>query len=164
MRVAGLDVGDRTIGVAVSDEMETVAQGVEVLRRTSSPRDVRAVVELVGRYGVGRIVVGLPRSMNGGVGPQAQKVMAFAQELQRAVHVPVDLWDERLTSRMAERAMLEADLSRAKRRRLVDRVAAALILQGYLDARRARAAGDTVVRGTPGPEGSGEADGSSETR
>lgn len=152
MRVVGLDIGDRTIGVAVSDEDQILATGVRVLRRTSEADDVQAVLGLVGQQGAGRIVAGLPRTMNGSIGPQAEKVLGFVAALRRECDLPVDLWDERLSTRAAERAMLEANLSRARRRSIVDQVAATVILQGFLDARRAR------------PVPGSESDGSMETR
>jgi putative Holliday junction resolvase len=133
----GLDVGDRTIGVALSDETGTVAQGLQVLRR-SGPADVARVVELAREHGAAEIVVGLPRTLTGAVGPQAEKVLAFVAALREASPVPVATWDERLSTRVAERVLIEADLRRERRKEVIDRVAAAVILQGYLDARRNR--------------------------
>ncbi len=139
MRVIGLDIGDRTVGVAVSDEGGIVARGLCVLARRGDARDVAAVAGLVAREGAGLVVAGLPKTLRGEAGPQAGKVERFVADLRAAVPVPVELWDERLTTRIAERSLLEADLSRRRRRHLVDQVAAAVILQGYLDARFARA-------------------------
>lgn len=138
MRILGLDVGSRTIGVAVSDALGLSAHGVTTLRRSGLSKDIRAVQDVMQAYGVREVVVGLPRNMNGSLGPQARRVQAFAEKLRAAVAVPVVLWDERLTSREAERVLVEADMSRRKRRAVVDRVAAVLILQGYLERRRAR--------------------------
>jgi putative Holliday junction resolvase len=132
----GLDIGDRTVGVAVSDESGTLARGLGVIRRTSPGRDVRAVAELAAREGVGLIVAGLPRSLRGQIGPQAQKVLGFVAALREACPIPVELWDERLTTRIAEQSLRERSVSGRRRKAAVDRVAAAVILQGFLDARR----------------------------
>jgi putative Holliday junction resolvase len=136
MRHLGLDVGDRTIGVALSDESATLASGLETLKRQGPRKDVRAVAELVRRHDVGEVVVGLPRKLDGGLGPQAQKVLAFMDELRLAVRVPVVPWDERFTSAVAQQALIEADVSRKGRKAVVDKVAAILILQNYLDYRK----------------------------
>lgn len=133
MRIAGLDVGDRTIGVAVSDPLGWTAQGVGVIRRRTLEQDLQALCALFREHGVERMVVGLPRNMNGTYGPRAQAARSFAQALARASGLPVDLWDERLTTALAERTLLEADTSRARRKQVVDKLAAQIILQGYLD-------------------------------
>lgn len=134
-RALGLDVGDKTLGVAVSDELALTAQGVEVRQRTSASRDADYIKDLVGRYDVDVIVVGLPKNMDGSIGPQAQKTMAFAEQLRHQCAVPVIEWDERLTTRQAERVLLEADASRRRRKQVRDKLAAQLILQAYLDWR-----------------------------
>ncbi len=136
-RILGLDPGDRRIGVAVSDELGLVAQGVAVVERTTAEADAEAIAALVERYGASEVVVGLPRNMDGSLGTRAEASLALAADLERRLGVPVRTWDERLTTRAAERALLEGDTSRRRRRRVVDKVAAALILQGYLDRRRA---------------------------
>lgn len=137
-RLIGLDVGDATIGVAVADELGLTAQGLGVVRRSSLTRDLRGLEDLLEPYPPGRFVVGLPLNMNGTMGPQAQKVQAFAAEVQRHFDVPVDTWDERLSTMGAGRVLREGGLSRAKRKRVIDKLAAAFILQGYLDSRRTR--------------------------
>ncbi|MBE3590322.1 MAG: Holliday junction resolvase RuvX [Firmicutes bacterium] len=137
MRVLALDVGDRTLGVAVSDPFGWTAQSLGTLRRTRDERDFEAVLELVRRYGAERVVVGLPRNMDGTEGPRALRTRRFAEALRRRLPVPVEEWDERLTTVQAERALLDADVSRARRRRVIDGMAAALILQSYLERRRA---------------------------
>lgn len=137
-RIAGLDVGDRTIGVAVSDPLGWTAQGVTVIRRESLDKDLARLEAICGQYGVTRLVVGLPRNMNGTEGPRAEAVRAFAREVEARLGLPVTLWDERLTTMQAERALLEADLSRARRRQVIDRLAAQLILQSFLDHQAAR--------------------------
>lgn len=136
MRLLGLDVGDKTIGVAVSDPLGLTAQGVEVIRRQGRERDLVRLQELVQSYGVDTIVMGLPKNMDGSLGKQVEKVMAFADLVQKNLDLPVVLWDERLTTMAAERALLEADLSRGRRREVIDKMAAVLILQGYLDRQR----------------------------
>lgn len=133
----GLDVGDRTIGVALSDETGVLAQGLQVVRRTSPADDVARVLALAQQHGAEEIVVGIPRTLAGALGPQARKVLAFVAALREASPVPVTTWDERFSTRVAERALIEADLRRSRRKAVIDRVAAAVILQGYLDARRA---------------------------
>jgi putative pre-16S rRNA nuclease len=129
MRYLGLDVGDRRIGVALSDETGTLATGLPTLGRVGPRKDVRALAELIRRNEVGEVVVGLPRRLDGGLGPQAQKVLAFMEDLRPAAKVPVVPWDERFTS-------VVADVSRRDRKALVDKVAAILILQNYLDYRK----------------------------
>jgi len=135
VRIGGLDVGDRRIGVAISDEMGWTAQGVAVLKRTHLEADLEALRACLAPYAPTAIVVGLPKNMNGTLGPQAEKALAFAREAEVALGVPTVMWDERLTTVGAERVLLEADLSRARRRQVIDKVAAVLILQGYLDNR-----------------------------
>ncbi len=137
-RILALDYGDKTIGVAVSDELGLTAQGVTVIRRSSRDADMVALRGLVDRFGIERIVVGLPRNMDGSIGPKARLAQRFGESLTAALGLPVEFEDERLTTAAAERALLEADVSRAGRRRVVDRLAASLILQGYLERERRR--------------------------
>lgn len=138
-RVLGLDPGERTVGVAVSDPLGLTAQPAGEFPRGTPEAEAQAVRELLARYGAGEVVVGLPRRLDGSLGPEAERVQAWAAELARLLGVPVRLWDERLTTREAERVLLAADASRRRRRARAHRVAAALILQTYLD--RARAGG-----------------------
>lgn len=135
-RVLGLDPGERLVGVAVSDELGLTAQPVGEVRRGTPEADAGALAELARRYGVAEIVVGLPRRLDGRLGPEAEGVRAWAAEMERRLGLPVRLWDERLTTREAERLLLAADLGRRRRRRVLHRLAAALILQSYLDRRR----------------------------
>lgn len=132
-RLLGLDVGDRTIGVAVSDELGITAQAVGVHRRTSWAADLAYLNELLRRYDPAAIVVGLPKNMDGSLGPQAQKTLAFMARLRQACDRPVIAWDERLTTRLAERILLEGDTSRRRRKHVRDQLAAQLILQTYLE-------------------------------
>jgi len=140
VRVLGLDVGDVRIGVALSDETATIAGGLPTLARVGPRKDVRAVAALVREHGVTEVVVGLPRRLDGSLGPQAEKVQAFAADLRQSVRVPVQEWDERFTSVAATRALIEGGVKRRDRRQSVDKVAAVLILQGFLDHRKLAAA------------------------
>jgi putative Holliday junction resolvase len=129
----GLDVGDRYVGIAVSDPLGLTAQGLPTLERIGASRDIAAMTGLVETWDVHLIVAGLPRHMDGRLGRQSEKVRDFVTRLQEAVNLEVVYWDERLTTVAAHRSMLEGNLSRKKRKRAVDRVAAVMILQGYLD-------------------------------
>ena len=135
MRVLGLDVGERRIGVAVSDALGITAQRLTVVeRREHLSQDVEAMATLVKTNQVDAVVVGLPVTMQGSVGEQAKRVMTFVEALRETLRCPVELLDERLTTVQGERSLLETDTSRKKRKRLIDQVAAQLILQAYLDA------------------------------
>jgi putative Holliday junction resolvase len=136
MRYLGLDVGDARIGVALSDETATLASGLATLQRSGPRKDLKAVAELVRRHQSGEVVVGLPRSLDGSLGPQAQKVLAFMEELRAMVKVPVVPWDERFTTVVAQQALIESGVSRRDRKEVVDKVSAILILQNYLDYRK----------------------------
>jgi putative Holliday junction resolvase len=144
VRIGGLDVGDKTIGVALSDELGWTAQGLEVIRRKSLEQDLARLDEIARQYGVERWVVGMPRNMNGTYGPRAELTRAFMQSLAEHSRLPVEPYDERMTTMAAERVLLEADVSRAKRRRVIDKMAAAVILQGYLDGQERRSPGSFV--------------------
>jgi putative Holliday junction resolvase len=135
MRILGLDVGSKTIGMAVSDELELVANTLATLQRKGMEQDLRNLAAVIAEQEVGAIVVGLPKNMNGSLGPSAQMVLELVEELKRTVAQPVVTWDERLSTVAAEKALLEADMSRKKRKKVIDQVAAVLILQGYLDSR-----------------------------
>jgi putative Holliday junction resolvase len=139
MRILALDVGDRRIGLAISDEEGWTAQPIETLARTNLKRDLLCLIELIRNRGVTEIVVGLPRHLDGHLGPQAEKVLTFVESLRRQTPVPVLMWDERLTTREAERTLIQAHVRRRKRKTVVDQMAAVLILQGYLDARESAA-------------------------
>jgi putative Holliday junction resolvase len=136
MRTLGLDVGTKTIGVAVSDGLGLTAQGVTTVRRTSLKADLAALTALAREHEVERVVVGLPLNMDGSEGPRAEASRKFADTVSQALGVPVEFWDERLSTVAATRTLLEADVSRARRREVIDQVAAQFILQGWLDARR----------------------------
>jgi len=136
MRIMGLDVGTKNIGLAVSDETCTIAQGKETVRRESDSQAVGKIRSIAGEYGVERIVVGLPVHMNGTVGERALDSRRFAELLERETGIPVILWDERLSTKEAEDIMIKADVSRKKRRKVIDKLAAQVILQNYLDSER----------------------------
>jgi len=135
-RVLGLDVGARRIGLAVSDPLGLTAQGLETLHRKNKKYDFSFLYRVIRDYGVKEIVVGLPLRMSGAEGVQAQKIQIFAEELHKHFKLPVHLWDERLTSAEANRLLRETDLSIEKRGQAVDRMAAILILQGWMESRR----------------------------
>lgn len=133
MRILGLDMGSKRIGIAMSDELGLTAQGLESMQCKDPATDMDRILKLVADYSVDEIVVGMPFNMDGSEGPQAKKVRVFMQSLGDRVAVPVREWDERLSTVAAERTLLEADMSRSKRRKVVDKLAAVIILQGYLD-------------------------------
>lgn len=135
MRWLGLDYGDRRIGVALSDEMGWTAQGLTVIERKTPETDLRHIGDLVRDHNVSGIVLGLPKNMNGTIGPRGDICIAFAETLRETLKLPVHLWDERLTTVSAERTLLEADVSRKKRKQVIDKMAALLILQGFLDSK-----------------------------
>ncbi|RKY43143.1 MAG: Holliday junction resolvase RuvX [Candidatus Makaraimicrobium thalassicum] len=134
MRVMALDIGTKNIGVAVSDETGILAQAKGPVRRTSTARAVTRIRELVEQFNVGEIVVGLPLNMNGTMGRRAEDSVKFAGILKQRTSLPVKLWDERLSTREAEAVMIEASVTRKKRKKTVDGLAAQIILQGYLDS------------------------------
>jgi putative Holliday junction resolvase len=142
LRILGLDIGSKRIGVALSDELGFTAQGLETVQSRGIDNDIKAIAELAAQHSVTEIVVGVPYDMNGSEGVQAKKAKEFAERLSQRTGLPVGEWDERLSTVAAERALLEADMSRAKRRKVIDKVAAVIILQGYLDAKSFRGAMD----------------------
>jgi len=135
VRIMGIDYGTRRIGIAISDELLITAQGADSIERKDLRSDFAKINGLVNENGVSEIVVGLPLNMDGTYSAKTKEVVEFLDRLAKTVNVPVKTWDERLTSVQAERSMLEGDLSRAKRRKLIDKLAAQFILQSYLDSR-----------------------------
>jgi len=130
----GLDVGDATIGVAVSDELGLIAHGVTTIKRKNLKFDIDSLKNIISEKDIKRIIVGLPKNMNNTIGPRGEKTIEFANTLKE--HFPgmeIIMWDERLTTSAAERALLEADVTRKNRKKVIDKLAAVLILQGYLD-------------------------------
>lgn len=131
--IAGLDLGDKTIGVAVSDSLLSVATPLATIRRLKFAADATRLLEIVAERQLGGIVLGLPRNMDGTEGPRCQSTRAFARNLSRITDLPITFWDERLSTVAAERALIEADTSRKRRAEVIDHVAAGYILQGVLD-------------------------------
>ncbi len=134
--IAGLDFGEKTIGVALSDRLLSVATAQETIRRKKFALDSGRVLEICTNREIAGLVLGLPRNMDGSEGPRCQSTRAFARNLSRVTDLPITFWDERLSTVAAERALLEADTSRRRRAELIDHVAAAYILQGALDRMR----------------------------
>ncbi|NLJ55813.1 MAG: Holliday junction resolvase RuvX [Firmicutes bacterium] len=136
MRILSLDVGEKNIGVAVSDELGIIAQGLGVIRWQSRRQVFSVLTGYLKEYGVQEIVIGLPRNMDGSIGPQAEKILAFKEKLAKFVNIPVVTYDERLTTAAAKRTLLEADVSRRGRKKVIDKLAAVFILEGYLRYRK----------------------------
>lgn len=138
MRIMGLDFGSKTVGVAISDSLLITAQGVEIIRRKEENKlrqTLARIEELIVEYEVTEIVLGLPRNMNATEGERASLSLEFKDKLERRTGLPVYMWDERLTTVAADKTMMEAGVRRENRREYVDKIAATLILQGYLDLR-----------------------------
>lgn len=146
MRIMGLDIGSHTIGMAISDELGITAQGLKTLKRKSIEEDFMEIAKIIHQFQIDKIVVGLPKKMDGTLGKQAEMVFQWIKVLKNKIHVPVVTWDERFSTVGASRVLLEADVSRRKRKKVVDKLAAVLILQGYLDRNR------RVNHGTLSPE------------
>lgn len=135
-RIMGLDFGSKTVGVAVSDGLGMTAQGVEIIRRESESklrRTLARIQELIEEYSVTKIVLGFPKNMNNTVGDRGEKSLAFRETLEKRTGLPVEMWDERMTTVSANRTLMEAKVRREKRKDYVDQIAAVYILQGYLD-------------------------------
>lgn len=137
MRILGIDLGDKKIGLALSDPMGWTAQGLGVIASKGLDADIAAIKEYIDRHEVEKVVIGLPLNMDGSSGPRAEKAKAFASRLEKKLKVPVAMTDERLTTVAAEKLLIEADLSRNKRRKVIDKMAAVIILQNYLDTKAA---------------------------
>ena len=131
--LAGLDLGDKTIGVAVSDRLLSVGTPLQTIRRDKFTTDSARLLDILTAREIGGIILGLPRNMDGSEGPRCQKTRAFARNLSRLTDLPIGYWDERLSTVAAERALLEADTTRKRRAEVIDHVAASYILQGALD-------------------------------
>ncbi|MDQ0231542.1 Holliday junction resolvase RuvX [Metabacillus malikii] len=136
MRILGLDLGSKTLGVAISDELGWTAQGVETIKINEENRDfnIKRLSEIMDEFSVEKVVLGMPKNMNGTIGPRAEASQNFAEVLKKKFDVPVILWDERLTTMAAERMLISADVSRKKRKQVIDKMAAVMILQSYLDS------------------------------
>jgi len=137
MRIMGLDVGSKTVGVAISDALGWTAQGIETVKidEANSEFGIDRIAELVKEYTITEFVVGFPKNMNNTVGPRGEASENYKKLLEETFSLPVKLWDERLTTIAAERMLIEADVSRKKRKQVIDKMAAVMILQGYLDSK-----------------------------
>ena len=138
MRIMGLDVGSKTVGVAISDAFGWTAQGIETVKINEQQEDfgIKRLGELIKQYEVTQIVVGYPKNMNNSIGPRAEASEKFAALLEEVYSIPVVLWDERLTTMAAEKMLISADVSRKNRKKVIDKMAAVMILQGYLDSKK----------------------------
>ncbi|GIN55870.1 Holliday junction resolvase RuvX [Lederbergia ruris] len=138
MRIMGLDVGSKTVGVAISDEMGWTAQGIETIPIDEEKNNLgfNRIKQVIEEYHVEKIVVGFPKNMNNTIGPRGQASKSYAEKLETQFQLPVLLWDERLSTMAAERVLLAADVSRKKRKKVIDKMAAVMILQGYLDSQQ----------------------------
>lgn len=132
-RIMGLDVGDKTIGVAISDLLQLTAQGITTIKRESKVKDYGILEELIKEYDVKKVVVGLPKNMDGTIGPQAEKTIKFAEKLKNKFKIELIYEDERLTTKAAEKMLISGDVRRDKRKTIIDKVASTYILQSYLD-------------------------------
>ncbi len=135
-RIMGLDIGDKTIGVAVSDLMGLTAQGVTTIKRVGKKKDIEAIKQIIAEKQVNKIVSGLPKNMNGTIGTQGEKVQKFCELLKEETNLPIEFWDERLSTVAAERSLIEGNVRRENRKKVIDMLAAVIILQGYLDSKR----------------------------
>jgi len=135
-RIMGLDIGDKTIGVAVCDLMGLTAQGVTTIKRVGKKKDIEEIKKIISEKQVNKIVSGLPKNMNGTVGPQGEKVQKFCELLKQETNLPIEFWDERLSTVAAERSLIEGNVRRENRKKVIDMLAAVIILQGYLDLQR----------------------------
>jgi putative Holliday junction resolvase len=135
-KLLGLDIGERNIGIAISDGLGITAQPLTTIRRKNANSDIEAIKKIIEEHQAKEIVVGLPKNMDGSIGTQAQKAILFADKLRQCLDIRIILRDERLTTVIAEKTMLEGDLSRRKRKKRIDKIAAQLILQNYLDSKK----------------------------
>ena len=135
-RIMGLDVGDKTIGVAVSDLMGLTAQGVKTVKRVAKKKDIEELKAIIKERQVTKIVSGLPKNMNGTLGPQGEKVIKFCELLEQETGIKIEYWDERLSTVAAERTLIQGNVRRENRKGVIDMVAAVIILQVYLDRQR----------------------------
>jgi len=133
MRILGIDFGTKTIGLAVSDELGMLGHGAGTIRRGSLKQDLAELEKKIKEYNIQKIVIGLPLNMDGSLGAAAQRVLAFAEHIKKQCKLPVETWDERLSTIEAQNILLEANMSHKKRKKIIDTVAASIILQGYLD-------------------------------
>ncbi|MCS1350263.1 Holliday junction resolvase RuvX [Mechercharimyces sp. CAU 1602] len=136
VRILALDIGEKRVGVAISDPMGWTAQGLEVVQRAPDDQWLERIQQVITDYEVEKIVIGLPRNMDGTIGPRGEACKELGEHVQQRFQLPVVMWDERLSTVAVERTLISADMSRKKRKKVVDQLAASWILQGYLDAQR----------------------------
>jgi putative holliday junction resolvase len=137
-RIMGLDFGSKTIGVAVTDPLHITAQPVKTIRRSNLAKDIAELKELIAEYEIGEVVIGLPLNMSGSSGENSENVLLFKDRLEKDLTLPVFVWDERLSTQAMQRVLIDADVSRQKRKKVIDTLAAVFILQGYLDHKKMR--------------------------
>lgn len=136
MRILGLDIGDKYIGVALSDESEIIASGLETIKRTRIEDDARKIKAVIDKHDVKEILYGIPKDLYGGIGAQGEKTLKFIEHLKKSIDIQMNPWDERFTTKEAERILIEEGVRREKRKQRRDRLSAVLILQGYLDSHK----------------------------
>lgn len=136
MRILALDVGDKRIGIAISDELEISAHSLMTIERADREKDIGQIKELTKEYGIEEIVVGMPLMMDGSMGIQGEKVGKFVEELKKEIEIPIRLFDERLSTKFIEKTLIDADISRGKRKKIIDKLSAVVILQDYLSSRK----------------------------
>ncbi len=136
MRILALDVGTKTIGVAVSDELGIAAHGVTTIKRVGVKRDIEALRKIINQYNPSEILVGVPYNIDGTVGKRGQDILKFAENIKKAFSLPVEFFDESFSTVDAEKMLIEADIGRKKRKRVIDKMAAVFILEGYLEKKR----------------------------
>ena len=137
-RILGLDIGDVRIGVAISDELEITAQGLQTFKRKYLEKDIEGIKDIIESSEINTVIIGLPKMLDGTIGVQAQKVIDFTNILKSKINVPFIFWDERLTTSEVSKMLINANVRRSKRREVADILSAQLILQGYLDRKRAK--------------------------
>jgi len=135
LRILGIDLGEKRIGISISDELGITAQGLPTINSIDEAEDLKNIKKVVDKYGVEKIILGLPKNMNGSLGKQAQKAISFAEKLKSSFQLPVELEDERLSTSKAEKFLIKADRSRKKRKKVIDKMSAIIILQSFLDRR-----------------------------
>jgi len=136
LRILGIDLGEKRIGISISDELGITAQGLPTIKTANEIEDLKNIKEIIDQYGVERIVLGLPINMNGSLGEQAKKAISFAEKLKSSFQLTVELEDERLTTCKAEKFLIETDRSRKKRKKVIDKMSAIIILQSFLDRKK----------------------------
>jgi len=135
LRILGVDLGEKRIGIAISDELGITAQGLPTISSANEDEDLKNIKKIIDKYDVKKIILGLPKNMNGTLGKQAKKALSFAEKLNKICQLPVELEDERLSTSKAEKLLIQADRSRKKRKKAIDKMSAVIILQSFLDRR-----------------------------